>query len=176
MIQDEFDRILSKEDKIIPSSGFTASVMEAVRHEASAGAPIPFPWLRALPGIIVVSFMLVAVLVQIIIQLVKGFSAPKPLLNGPGWFTPNYLNSILRAPICVAIMWLAVVLFLSLASVVLSMHLKSTRPKRNLEIPCDEAMRDALFRDLSQLLHFIAHRPYQRKKCGNLRKRFNHFS
>jgi hypothetical protein len=128
MIQDEFDRILSKEDEIIPSSGFAASVMEAVCHEASAGAPIPFPWLRALPGIIVVGFMIMAVLVQIIIQFVKGFSAPQALLNGPAWFTQNYLASILKAPIGVATVWLAVALFLSLASVVLSMHLTTSRP------------------------------------------------
>ncbi len=126
MTHDELDSVLSKEDEIVPSSGFTASVMEAVHLEASA-PPIPFPWLRALPGIIVSGLMLVAVLVQIIIQAMKGFSAPQPLLNEPRWFTLNYLASILNAPIGLASVWLAVALLLTLACVMLSTHLTSTR-------------------------------------------------
>jgi hypothetical protein len=52
---DEIDRILSTEDALVPSSGFLASVMERVREEAAAPAPISFPWKRALPGIVVVA-------------------------------------------------------------------------------------------------------------------------
>ena len=50
--EDEMDRILSGEDEILPSSGFTVSVMDAVRREAAAPPPIPFPWKRALPGLV----------------------------------------------------------------------------------------------------------------------------
>jgi len=50
----EIDRILAAEDALVPSSGFLASVMERVREEAVAPAPIPFPWKRALPGAIVI--------------------------------------------------------------------------------------------------------------------------
>lgn len=49
------DRILAGEDRLVPSSGFAASVMERVREEAAAPAPIPFPWKRILPGMIVVA-------------------------------------------------------------------------------------------------------------------------
>ncbi|MGA2648960.1 MAG: hypothetical protein ABSF28_00485 [Terracidiphilus sp.] len=52
------DRILATEDALVPSSGFLASVMERVREEAAAPAPIPFPWKRALPGAIVIAGML----------------------------------------------------------------------------------------------------------------------
>jgi hypothetical protein len=45
------DRILAAEDELIPSSGFLAATMEQVRDEAARPKPIPFPWLRALPGI-----------------------------------------------------------------------------------------------------------------------------
>ena len=64
MSDSEIDRILSERDEIMPSSGFAASVMEAVRREASAPPPIPFPWLRALPGVIlaVVALALIAAL------------------------------------------------------------------------------------------------------------------
>ncbi len=45
------NRILTAEEELIPSSGFLAATMERVREEAAMPKPIPFPWLRALPGI-----------------------------------------------------------------------------------------------------------------------------
>jgi hypothetical protein len=53
MRPDELDHVLSREAEIIPSSGFVRSVMAAVRSEAAAPPPIPFPWKRALPGLLV---------------------------------------------------------------------------------------------------------------------------
>ncbi len=75
MSDNDMDRILSKHDEILPSSGFAASVMEAVRREASAPPPIPFPWRRALPGIVVATFALVLVVVvgiAAILQMSRG--------------------------------------------------------------------------------------------------------
>ncbi|HEY1904054.1 MAG TPA: hypothetical protein VGG56_16610 [Terracidiphilus sp.] len=46
------DRILASDEAIVPSSGFLSAVMEKVEHEARMPAPIPFPWKRALPGIV----------------------------------------------------------------------------------------------------------------------------
>lgn len=46
------DRILASEEPLIPSLGFLDSVMERVREEAAAPPPIPFPWKRAVPGIL----------------------------------------------------------------------------------------------------------------------------
>lgn len=46
------DRILSAEEKLVPSSGFAAAVMERVREEAAVPAPIPFPWKRIAPGLV----------------------------------------------------------------------------------------------------------------------------
>ena len=51
MKPDDLDRWLTDEEAIVPSSGFSASVMEAVAREASTPPPIPFPWMRALPGL-----------------------------------------------------------------------------------------------------------------------------
>jgi hypothetical protein len=48
MKAEELDRVLSEEPDIVPSSGFVASVMEAVTAEATA-PPLPFPWKRAWP-------------------------------------------------------------------------------------------------------------------------------
>jgi len=52
MTHDKMDQILAAEEELAPSSGFLASVMERVREEAAAPPPIPFPWKRALPGMV----------------------------------------------------------------------------------------------------------------------------
>lgn|SRR4051794_5376035 len=52
MNRDKIDMILASEDEIVPSSGFLARVMGRVEEEAAAPPPIPFPWKRAVPGMI----------------------------------------------------------------------------------------------------------------------------
>ena len=52
---DAIERIVAAEEELIPSSGFLATVMERVRDEAAAPPPIPFPWMRALPGLVLVA-------------------------------------------------------------------------------------------------------------------------
>jgi len=69
MKPDELDRVLLREAEIVPSSGFAGSVMAAVRSEATAPPPIPFPWLRALPG-------LAACGVAIALTLMDAFRSP----------------------------------------------------------------------------------------------------
>jgi hypothetical protein len=59
MTDEELDNVLAEEGQVVPSSGFVASVMEAVRREASTPPPIPFPWTRALPGLAVCVAILV---------------------------------------------------------------------------------------------------------------------
>jgi len=54
----EIDHILATEEELIPSSGFLASVMERVREQAAAPAPILFPWKRAIPGILLAAAVL----------------------------------------------------------------------------------------------------------------------
>jgi hypothetical protein len=61
--ENEIDRILSREDEILPSSGFAASVMDAVRREAAAPPPIPFPWKRAVPGLLVAAGALILIVI-----------------------------------------------------------------------------------------------------------------
>ena len=53
MSNEEIDRVLAGDDGLAPSSGFTSNVMDAIRRDAEAPPPIPFPWKRALPGFIV---------------------------------------------------------------------------------------------------------------------------
>jgi hypothetical protein len=105
----ELDRILS-ETEILPSSGFTASVMDAVRREADVPQPIPFPWKRALPGIIAGGAMLGAVLIVIIVQLAGAApAAPLP----PAWNAA--LHSIQETTLRLGGPWIALALLASLA-------------------------------------------------------------
>lgn len=52
MTGDELDRILSSEEPLEPSSGFVAGVMEAIRAQAAAPPPLPFPWRRFAVGLV----------------------------------------------------------------------------------------------------------------------------
>lgn len=80
MEPEELDRVLSGEADIVPSSGFVASVMEAVTTEATA-PPLPFPWKRAWP--------LAAAFPALFLWLVLSQTGPGDITPGPdlyGWF------------------------------------------------------------------------------------------
>jgi hypothetical protein len=55
MTDEKLDNALRAEEELMPSSGFLASVMERVELEAAMPPPIPFPWRRALPGMVLVA-------------------------------------------------------------------------------------------------------------------------
>lgn len=117
MRQDDFDRILSKDEEIIPSSGFVVSVMDAVRHETEAPPPIPFPWKRALPGLSAAGFALVSVFV-VGITLFLGETATQP----PPAKLLSAFALIFQGWNAVGASWIVLALVLSLASVKLSRH------------------------------------------------------
>jgi hypothetical protein len=125
--EDEMHRILSRENEILPSSGFAVSVMEAVRREAAAPPPIPFPWKRALPGLVAGGFAFALVLVAgvvMIAQLGRAATAPQLSMSLPSLLTP-----ILGLPhnLAGAASWTVLALLLALVSVKLSMRLASGR-------------------------------------------------
>lgn len=121
MRQDDLDHILAGEDEIQPTSGFTASVMEAVRQEAATPPPIPFPWRRAIPGLIAT----VVVLLSTIVTLVN--------FSGTAERAKDFATmlSSLERQVEIAMHfgagWLALALLLSLASVTLSMRFVTAR-------------------------------------------------
>jgi hypothetical protein len=55
MTPEDLDRILSSEERIVPSSGFAAAVLERTR-EATPPC-VPFPWRRYLLGLLVLLAM-----------------------------------------------------------------------------------------------------------------------
>jgi hypothetical protein len=124
MIKDEeIDRVLSLKDEILPSSGFAASVMEAVRREAAAPPPIPFPWKRALPGLVVAGFALALVLVAGVVAITQRASTT-PQFSAP---LPSVMPPIFHGGIESAAMWTALALLVALVSVKFSMRMASGR-------------------------------------------------
>jgi hypothetical protein len=125
MNNDELDRILSKQDSIQPSSGFTAYVMDAVREEAAAPPPIPFPWKRALPVLVVAVLALATV-------LIAGIETAVQLARGP--VSPQVESSLsLRLATQSSglagteVVWILAALLAALVSVKLSLRLASGR-------------------------------------------------
>jgi hypothetical protein len=117
----ELDRRLSG-DVVTPSPRFTSSVMRAVRDE-QASKPIPFPWTRALPGIIA----LLASLAVCIGLLIRGLPAPPTVSINATFAGPATFGGL---PLY-AISWVLVALLLTLFSVALSMRIRGVRAERS---------------------------------------------
>lgn len=126
MKHDEIDRILSREDEILPSSGFAVSVMDAVRREAAAPPPIPFPWKRAIPGLVAAGVVLVLVLVGGVVAVGQLGRAASPDLSLAFPFLSSSTFGLQRS-LGSATIWTALALVASLISVKLSMRLASGR-------------------------------------------------
>ncbi len=112
MRDDEIDRILGGEEDVLPSSGFHASVMEAVQREATAPPQIPFPWKRAWPALAAAALALVGSAVL----LVKSGAAGPPV-----W------DSLLRAAESVGAPWIALAALATAGSLLLSRRLAEER-------------------------------------------------
>jgi hypothetical protein len=96
---EDIDLMLARNDDIVPSSVFTASVMAAVTREATAPPPIPFPWRRALPGL---SWCL-AVSIAFLITGLRSSDNPAPvsgtldlwaILGGAVWISTALVVSL----------------------------------------------------------------------------------
>jgi hypothetical protein len=116
MQYDEIDRILSEEQAILPSSEFAASVMAAVLREASASAPLAFPWRRVLPGLVASGLALALLVQQVFVQ--PGISAARFY---PAWL-PTFVH-IMEAGERFGVQWVTLALFLAFASMWLSARL-----------------------------------------------------
>lgn len=75
------DHILTTDDELLPSSGFVESVMARVHQEAAAPAPLPFPWKRALPGMILAAGAFAWTVVRLGKELVATLRSPELLAS-----------------------------------------------------------------------------------------------
>jgi len=110
MEHDDLDRALSRGEDIVPSSGFVATVMGAVRSEAAAPPQIPFPWKRALAGLAACTLALVSFLIAALMQT-------------GGQAGSSVLAAALESARAAGAGWIALALLVSLVSVTLSMRL-----------------------------------------------------
>ncbi len=122
---DEVDLMLLHEDQILPSSGFTVSVMDAVRREAAAPPAIPFPWKRALPGLLAGAFALALVLAAVVVAMMRtGISSRVvPGIMPPSFPAASSLTENLRS----ATLWTATALIATFATIKLSLRLVNSR-------------------------------------------------
>jgi hypothetical protein len=120
----EIDRILSREDEILPSSGFTVSVMDAVRREAAVPSPIAFPWRRALPGLIIGGVALAVVLVTGVVALAR--SARTSAAAQFSMPLPSVMPSIFGGGLESAAIWTGLALLMAFVAVKFSMRLSGT--------------------------------------------------
>jgi len=119
--ESEMNRILSREDEILPSSGFAVSVMDAVRREATAPPPIPFPWRRALPGLVVGGLVLALALVAGVVAIVRVSKATAlSSVSLPSGMPPLFHGGIESAAV-----WIVLALAAAFVSTKLSMGLAS---------------------------------------------------
>jgi hypothetical protein len=121
----EINSILSREDEILPSSGFATSVMDAVRREATTPAPIPFPWKRALPGLMVGAFAIALVLVAGIMAVAQAgkATAPQVSMSSPSVAPLLFHGGGIES----AATWTVLALLVAFVSVKLSVRLTSGR-------------------------------------------------
>ena len=118
----EMDQILCRPDEIVPSSGFTESVMGAIQQEASVPPPIPFPWKRALPVLVLAGLSVVGVLAGAIAAFVMAgrASVAIPIPAASAWLPgSNPLHS--------AVAWTVAALVATLLAVTVSMRLAGGR-------------------------------------------------
>jgi hypothetical protein len=122
---DQLDHILVEEGALLPSSGFAASVMDAIQRQSTAPAPIPFPWKLALPGIAGLLFGL-AVVCRLAIKEIGSMgqnSATGTNIDWPNWLNLNSTSEfgvVLRTQagpvlLALAVSWLCVLLCRRLA-------------------------------------------------------------
>ncbi len=121
MKHDELDRMLSRNEEIVPSSGFTSAVMDAVREAAATPPVIPFPWRRVLPLIIAAVLSFVAVIAASISQW-----GQKSTLSS-GWDMPPALNSAFQTAAQFGGGWVLLAAVVTLVCVRLSLRLAGAR-------------------------------------------------
>lgn len=126
---DDLDCVLRETEEIAPSSGFVASVMEAVREEVAVPAPIAFPWKWALPGLIVSVVLALGLIAR---WVYSGVRVDHPVDAAATALPAENLLSMLphvqiETSTVVALEWSALALVVSLAAIWFSMRIASVK-------------------------------------------------
>jgi hypothetical protein len=129
MNDEDLHRMLMEREEIVPSSGFVASVMEAVQQEAAAPAPIPFPWKWALPGFVVSVALAMGLIARWFYSGAPVSHPVHPLATALPIETLSSTFSQVNLPVTtlVALEWSGLALLVSFATVWLSMRIAGVR-------------------------------------------------
>jgi len=100
----EIGRILSSEPEIEPSPEFQRRVLETLRREAAAPAPIPFPWVRLIPALVGLAAVVGGLAVQASSGALLGPAPALPadqiaevlLALGIAWLAPRFSSRVLE--------------------------------------------------------------------------------
>ena len=122
MRDDELEHILSRHVDIVPSSGFVASVMDAVRSETAGPPPIAFPWKRAIPGLAAAAILLVSV----VVVLIRGVNDAASLQSQS--MVSTTVPQLVNAARTLGVGWILLSLLLTLVSVTISTRLIRSNP------------------------------------------------
>jgi hypothetical protein len=119
---DELNRMLrthmnASNEQLTPSSGFTQSVMDAIREETTAPSPIPFPWKRLLPAAIALLCAMIGL----------GVFAGRHTSALPQALSPGSLDFAISTSTATNLLWIALAIGLSLVTATLSFKLAAGR-------------------------------------------------
>jgi hypothetical protein len=123
-IDTEIEVILAGEEELMPSSGFAASVMDRVRQEAALPAPIPFPWMKAIPILLLAGGGIIWSAVELVRLRVPGLGLTALGQSAQSWLTtPLPPLSTVQVRSLEQAGWVALALGISLFSWLLSRQL-----------------------------------------------------
>lgn len=121
MNDNELDAILLRTEEIVPSSGFTSAVMDVVHQEAAMPPPIPFPWRRAMPGLLT-CFALVAFLAHRLLHSFATTPAREGFASSPAQWFSAVSSGLARNTASVSLEWLAATVLITLLGLGISMR------------------------------------------------------
>jgi hypothetical protein len=129
MNDNDLNQVLMVREEIVPSSGFVASVMEAVQQEAAAPAPIPFPWKWAVSGFVVSVAMAFGLIAR---WVYSGARVSHPVQTiATALSTDTLTSSLPQVHVAVstlaALEWSALAILVSFAAAWLSMRIAGVR-------------------------------------------------
>ena len=122
MTTNKIDKILATEQELIPFSGFLSAVMERVNEEAAAPQPIPFPWKRAVPGMVLAAGVFGWGAYELIRQGIPAAARSSLSMPHLDALSSTHLNASIGRPL-ESVGWVALAAGVSLASWLLSRKL-----------------------------------------------------
>jgi hypothetical protein len=121
MNDNDLDAVLLRTEEIVPSSGFTSAVMDAVQQEAAMPPPIPFPWRSAMPGLLT-CFALVLFLAHRVLHFFPATPARSAFAFSPAQWFSAVSAGLAKNTAYVNLEWLAATILITVLGLGISMR------------------------------------------------------